>query len=131
INAFSLGLAPIAKLNLNFSLGLERAESKESKRIDKTKRFGAGFNLQLPMNAVLNGDFSATGAEDKAKTNESSNNNLSLQGSIPFKISSALLSGQFFVRYNRYESEALDKTFGLKNKNNQWAANTGFNFSIF
>ncbi|MGH7599989.1 MAG: hypothetical protein ACREOI_26850, partial [bacterium] len=82
INAFSLGLAPIAKLNLNFSLGLERAESKESKRIDKTKRFGAGFNLHLPMNAVLNGDFSATGAEDKAKTNESSNNNLSLQGSI-------------------------------------------------
>jgi hypothetical protein len=52
-HAFSFGVTPFAILSLNFDVGFDGAESKESSRIDRTRRYAMNAALQLTQSSAI------------------------------------------------------------------------------
>lgn len=130
----SLGTTLFQIWYVNLDIGLERAESLETGRIDITERIGAQMTLRPVEGLTLSASVSPTWMEDKIKTSIRSNTNLALEGSYGFQFrdgSRLPVRGQVFVRYARQSSQTRDVTFDLDTENRTWTVNTGVSLSIF
>jgi hypothetical protein len=134
-NSFNFGLTPFSRIDINFDLAFESAESKEAARTDKTRRYGMSFNLRPTNFSNLSASISTTHSEDDPNTNERNNTYVNAQGSVTFNINRSanrrLMQGQFFVRYSHNESDSRDLVFGFNNDLSSWTLNTGFSVSLF
>ncbi|HEX9652249.1 MAG TPA: hypothetical protein VGA99_00930, partial [bacterium] len=134
-NSFNFGVTPFSRIDINFDLAFENAESKETDRSDFTRRYGMSVNLQTTTYSSLAASFSTTHAEDDPNTNERNNTYVNAQWSYTFNINRTanrrLLQGQFFVRYTRNESASRDLIFGFNNDLSNWTMNTGFSINLF
>lgn len=134
-NSFTVSLSPFSRLNLNVDLSLEKAENKEQQRVDRTRRYGFGFNLQTTKASNLNVVFSTTSSEDDAKISENNDMFLNAQWSLNFYLKRSVvknwMQGQVFIRYARKESSSKDILFGFDSELDNWTLNTGVNLSLF
>jgi hypothetical protein len=131
----TIGWNPLTTLEINFDLNAESARNNETKRIDRTLRFGAGANWQMSQRMTLNANFATIGVGDVARTSDSRNLEFDAQWSYRLTRESASRFQKFqvnyFVRYARRYARALDRLLGVDNLTKLQTLNTGLNFVFF
>lgn len=134
VNAFTVGLSPHRRFDLNFDLSKERANNLESGRQDDNLRAGVNFNWQTTARSAFAATISSTFAGDALQTNKSRSADLDLQWSIRFGAERSAyrkVEGQFFIRYaNRY-ARSEDNIFFFNNLTKLQTVNAGLTFTFF
>ncbi|HUE83905.1 MAG TPA: hypothetical protein VMM84_17510 [Pyrinomonadaceae bacterium] len=134
VNAFTVGLQPHRRFELNFDLSKERSNNLESGRQDNNLRAGVNFNWQATSRSAFAATISSTFAGDALQTNKSRSADLDLQWSMRFgaeKSAYRKVEGQFFIRYaNRY-ARSEDNIFFFNNLTKLQTFNAGLTFTFF
>jgi hypothetical protein len=134
VNTLAVGLMAHSAIDLNFDLNIERADNKESRRVDRLLRLAPSINWRMSSKATLSASLSATLADDAAGTSRNRNAESDLQWSYRFAFEKDRLrkvQSQFFVRYaNRY-ARVVDRVFDSNNLTKLQTFNAGLSFTFF
>src|SRR5262249_21096 len=114
VNGVTIGYAPHARFDLNFDVNAEQAKNFETRRLDRTLRFGAIANWRMTGRATLALNLSTIGAGDLARVSHNRTIEGDAQWSYRFGYEQTRwkkFQGQFFIRYaNRY-ARTSDRLF--------------------
>jgi hypothetical protein len=127
-HGFGLGIKPIRSLQLAFDLGLERSQNLGRDEQDNTRRYGMNASWR-PMNrSTLSFRFSDTFKDDEAATKEQTGRTMDVKWSskIPW---AADFNGTYFVRFNRTESNRIDRVRDVTQDRSRWRINVGASLS--
>lgn len=136
VNAFTLGVKPFSKIELDFELSEERQNNIEQIQTDNTFRFSSRTTWQTPFlkNSTFNANISTTFLGNSNKTRESDNIEFDVQWNYRFSFGEKKfkkMETQFFIRYaNRY-ANTIDRIFFANNFNKSQTFNFGLNFNFF
>jgi hypothetical protein len=126
----SLQLTPLRRVRLSVDLVNERSENLERDETDETLRWGGQLSWQLLERSSLSVRVSDTATEDDLATRRRTNRQFNAQWSSGIPLLD-LLEGQYFVRYNRNESTAVDAVFDQDDAREAWWLDLGLNFTFF
>ena len=130
-------LSPRAWLDLGATLSLEGAKNREASQDNNTRRVGANMDLRPTRNLSLTSVFSRTWMSDDPRTNESSNDDLSVELSQNVKLlrgRSERPSGRVFLRYQRQSATStafLDSIREDPVSRRTWILNSGVSLNAF
>jgi hypothetical protein len=133
-NSVSLGVNPWRFLDLGLDLSFDRAENKDTERIDRTQRLGFRGTLRPIQSLTVKASLSPTRTQDADLISRRTTNSINLEAAWSFTLGSGpqtLARGQVFVRYARRESRNRDAAFDLDQENHNWAVNTGVSLTLF
>lgn len=130
VNAVSVGLRPITSLGVDLSLDLERSENEELEEIERTRRYGAGFDWAPLERSTLAFSISFTRSTDDQGLREREDTLIDAQWSS-FVPGLRRVDGRYYLRFSRSISDALDTVFDLDQRTAQWSLNSGLNLSLF
>jgi hypothetical protein len=135
INVLNVGWMVSPVLDLSFELNNENVLNGESRRTDRTLRYGFNANWRATTRQTFNLTFTTIGAGDLARTSRSRNIDFDTQWSYRLSRENEnrfkKVQTNLFVRYaNRY-LHSRDSVFGLDNLTKLQTFNTGLNFIFF
>lgn len=128
-NAFSFGVTPHPAFNAGVDFNLERAENKESDRVDKLRRYGFRIGWNTTSTSTLSVFLSQSHGEDDAQTSENDNFQSDVQWSLRIDLHKHIQT-QFFVRYSNSDSSSRDRVFSFNQDLESWSINTGINITV-
>ena len=132
VNGATIGYTPHAGFNLDFDVNTEQAKNFETRRLDRTLRFGVITNWRMTSHAALSLNLSTLGAGDLARLSHNRTIEGDAQWSYRFSYEQTRwrkFQGQFFIRYaNRY-ARSSDSLFQLNNLVKTWNTSLGLSLT--
>jgi hypothetical protein len=131
----TVGLNPLATLELNLELNFEDANNREQARTDRTLRFGGVVNWQATRRQSFNLTLSTIGAGDLARTTKNFNNEFDLQWSFRLARENEnrfkKVQANYFIRYANRFAHTRNFVENINNLTRLQTFNTGLNFIFF
>lgn len=133
-NVVNLGLPVTSFLDASAEAGLERAASKETGAVDRTKRVALTLGVKPVRNATLSGNASRTATADDAATKNGLNWAVNVEAGWRFeppKRGTHGLTGQISLRYGWATSRSRDLVQGIDTFSRTWVVGSGVSLSLF
>jgi hypothetical protein len=133
-NVLNLGLPVTSFLDASAEAGLERAVSKETSAVDRTKRVALTLGVKPFRNATLSGQGSRTATADDAATKDGLNWAANVEAGWRFeppKRGTHGLTGQISLRYGWSTTRARDFLQGVDTFRRTWLVGSGVSLSLF
>ena len=133
-NAATFNLTPSPKVDLGLQFGWERAAAKETRGVDRTKRYQVTFGLRplSPLSVTTNA--SRTDGGNDADTASSRIWTVDAQTAWRFESprrGSHGVTGQILLRYAFQETRTRDSLLGVATFQKTWVVSSGISLSAF
>jgi hypothetical protein len=131
------GISPLTWLDIGVSYAFEGANNRELSQKNTTRRFGANVDLRPTKNLGLSSVFSRTWARDYPLTNDSDNDDLSVELSQNIRFLRGRAerpSGRLFLRYQRQSASNTVVVNSVREdpvSHRLWALNSGVSLNAF
>jgi hypothetical protein len=131
------GISPLTWLDIGVSYAFEGANNRELSQKNTTRRFGANVDLRPTKNLGLSSVFSRTWARDYPLTNDSDNDDLSVELSQNIRFLRGRAerpSGRLFLRYQRQSASNTVVVNSVREdpvSRRLWALNSGVSLNAF
>lgn len=132
-NNLSVGLSPVAALDIAVDAALEGTENREFSQRTSTWRLGTLMTWRFTQMSALVAGVSRTRTADEPRTNQQSNTEVQLELSQRlnlFRTGSTRSRAQLFLRYTRLMADRL-VPLGPNDLRRNWGLNTGFTLTAF
>lgn len=133
-NALNLALPVTSFLDASAEAGAERAESKETGTIDRTKRVALNLGIRPFRNATLSGSASRTATEDDAATRDGLNWAVNVEASWRFeppRLGTHGVTGQISIRYGWSSTRSRDFVQDIDTFRRTWLVGSSVSLSLF
>jgi len=129
VHGVLIGLLPHRSLSLDLSLDLERAENREQKEADRTRRYGGRASWNPFAQSTLSFSLAQTRAEDEAETRRRTDTVLDAQWSsiVP---GLQRLGARYYLRFSRGSNRATDTQSDLDLATQRWSLSSGLSLGL-
>jgi hypothetical protein len=133
-NALNLALPVTSFLDASAEAGAERAESKETGTIDRTKRVALNLGIRPFRNATLSGSASRTATEDDAATRDGLSWAVNVEAGWRFeppRLGTHGVTGQISIRYGWSSTRSRDFVQDIDTFRRTWLVGSSVSLSLF